>query len=81
MIKSTTSSVSGGGSSQQQQQQQPLLDNNYVESSTTDLEMILNQNGITYEQIQTIIEDLLVENNYYLDYMKNLREELPSIDY
>jgi hypothetical protein len=78
MVRSTTSSASGGGgggSSQQQQQ-----DNNYVDSSTTDLELILNQNGITYEQMQTIIEDLLVENNYHLDH-KNLREELPSIDY
>jgi hypothetical protein len=29
-----------------------------------DVEMILNQNSITYEQLQAIIDDLLHENNY-----------------
>ena len=54
-----------------------VTDNNYAASSSIDLEVILNQNGITYEQMQIIIEDLLVENNYHLENIKNLREELP----
>ncbi|CAF0812289.1 unnamed protein product [Brachionus calyciflorus] len=46
----------------------------------SDLEIIINQNGLTYEQLQNIIEDLLVENNYYLEHVKHLRDELPSIE-
>jgi hypothetical protein len=38
-----------------------------------DLDMIFNQNGITYEQLQAIIEELLVENNYNVENLKHLR--------
>ena len=38
-----------------------------------DLDVIFNQNGITYEQLQAIIEELLVENNYNVENLKHLR--------
>ena len=44
-----------------------------LESQSGDLDMIFNQNGITYEQLQTIIEELLIENNYNVDNLKHLR--------
>lgn len=53
---------------------------NHETTIDSDLEMIVNQNGLTYEQLQTIIEDLLVENNYYLEHIKHLRDKLPSIE-
>lgn len=45
-----------------------------------DYESIVNQNGLTYEQLHIIIEDLLIENNYYLENFKHLRDELPSFE-
>lgn len=53
---------------------------NQESSLEIDYEKIFNQNGLTYEQLQTIIEDLLVENNYYLENVKHLRDDLPSIE-
>jgi hypothetical protein len=50
------------------------------ESCAIDLELIINQNGITYEQLQSIIEQLLNENNYHMEHLRHLREELPSIN-
>ena len=44
-----------------------------LDSYFCDLDMIFNQNGITYEQLQTIIEELLVENNYNVENLKHLR--------
>ena len=51
-----------------------------IEYSSDLLDLIINQNGITYEQLQNIIDELLVENNYHLEDLKYLREELPSLD-
>ncbi len=50
-----------------------------VESKSSELDMIINQN-ITYEQLQNIIEYLLIENNYYIENSKNLQLDLPLID-
>lgn len=44
-----------------------------IDSYAIDLEMIINQNGITYEQLQTIIEDLLNENNYHIEHLRHLK--------
>lgn len=44
-----------------------------VDSFGIDLEMIINQNGITYEQLQTIIEELLNENNYHIEHLIHLK--------
>jgi len=44
----------------------------------SDLDLIISQNGITYEQLQNTIEDLLKQNNYQEE--KFLREELPFVD-
>lgn len=50
-------------------------------SKEIDYESIVNQNGgLTYEQLQIIIEDLLTENNYYLENFKHLRDQLPSFE-
>lgn len=44
-----------------------------VENLNTDLELIISQNGITYEQLQNIIEELSLENNYHEENLKYLR--------
>lgn len=44
-----------------------------IDSYSIDLEMIINQNGITYEQLQTIIEELLNENNYHIEHLRHLK--------
>ena len=71
---------------QQQQQQQQLNDqpqpppavsanteNNNTSSMQllNDMDLILNHNSISYEQLQSIIEELLVENNYYTEHCSN----------
>lgn len=43
------------------------------DSCLVDLETIINQNGITYEQFQSIIEELLVENNYHMEHLRHLK--------
>lgn len=52
-----TTEISGGGG----------------DSYSIDLETIINQNGITYEQLQTIIEELLNENNYHIEHLRHLK--------
>lgn len=48
--------------------------NSSIDSSFgIDLEMIINQNGITYEQLQSIIEELLNENNYHVEHLRHLK--------
>jgi hypothetical protein len=43
------------------------------ETYPSDIEQIICQNGITYEQMKNIIEELLNDNSYYVDNSKNLR--------
>ena len=51
------------------------ISSNEINSETlsSDLDMIISQNGITYEQLQNIIEELLVQNNYHAENLKFLR--------
>ena len=57
------------------------VNNDSSDLYSCDLDMILNQNSITYEQLNNIIENLLVENKYEIESAKqNLREDLPSMD-
>lgn len=44
-----------------------------VESLTSEMDLIFSQNGITYEQLQNIIEELLMQNNYHEENLKFLR--------
>lgn len=44
-----------------------------VESLSSDMDLIIGQNGITYEQLQNIIEDLLTQNNYHEETLKFLK--------
>ena len=46
---------------------------NDLDSNTSNLYLIINQNGITYEQLQIIIEELLAASNYHLENLKYLR--------
>lgn len=57
-----------------------LLNEETATASGITLEQLINQNSMTYEQLQMVIEDLLNENNYHVEIQKHLREELPSID-
>jgi hypothetical protein len=45
--------------------------NEIIDSSN--LGFIINQNGLTYEQLQNIIEELLTDTNYHIDNLKYLR--------
>ena len=47
--------------------------NEIIDSNSSNLDMIINQNGLTYEQLQNIIEELLSDANYHLDNLKYLR--------
>ncbi len=69
--------TSNNNQKQQQQQQQQQSSNvnlnNQIANYSTDLDFILNQNGITYEQMQSIIEELIIEHNYRTENQINLR--------
>lgn len=47
--------------------------NEAVDSLASNLDFIINQNGLTYEQLQNIIEELLSDTNYHVDNLKFLR--------
>ncbi len=44
-----------------------------VDSLNSEMDLIFSQNGITYEQLQNIIEELLMQNNYHEENLKFLR--------
>ena len=70
---STQQGVVASGSAASSSSRASAGDQGKLDSYSCDLDMIFNQNGITYEQLQTIIEELLVENNYNVDNLKHLR--------
>ena len=47
--------------------------NEIIDSNASNLDVIMNQNGLTYEQLQNIIEELLTDTNYHIDNLKYLR--------
>ncbi len=49
-----------------------------TENTNSELNLIISQNGITYEQLQNIIEELLKHNNYQEE--KFLKDELAFVD-
>ena len=46
-----------------------ILSDSYI----AEIDLISSQHGITYEQLQAIIEETLTENNYHSDNLKYLR--------